>query len=79
MQLLQIQLLNLEKHHWDKLIFLIHVQKEPFCFSRPIRSFPWQSDCFLQTVKELEKAIVSSPLGLNPKVDGERLIAAIPP
>ncbi|XP_044466287.1 ribosome-recycling factor [Mangifera indica] len=31
------------------------------------------------TVKELEKAIVSSPLGLNPKVDGERLIAAIPP
>lgn len=33
----------------------------------------------LQTVKEIEKAIVSSPLGLNPQVDGERLIAAIPP
>ncbi|KAL8231634.1 hypothetical protein R6Q57_001412 [Mikania cordata] len=30
-------------------------------------------------LKELEKAIVSSPLGLNPKPDGERLIAAIPP
>ncbi|WOG83919.1 hypothetical protein DCAR_0103097 [Daucus carota subsp. sativus] len=31
------------------------------------------------TIKELEKAIVTSPLGLNPKVDGQRLIAAIPP
>ncbi|XP_031382489.1 uncharacterized protein LOC116196753 isoform X2 [Punica granatum] len=31
------------------------------------------------TVKEIEKAIVSSPLGLNPTVDGDRLIAAIPP
>ncbi|KAJ4841651.1 hypothetical protein Tsubulata_034082 [Turnera subulata] len=31
------------------------------------------------TLKELEKAIVSSPLGLNPKVDGDRLIAIIPP
>lgn len=31
------------------------------------------------TVKELEKAIVSSPLGLNPQVDGQRLIANIPP
>lgn len=30
------------------------------------------------TVKELEKAIVSSPLGLNPKLDGERLVASIP-
>ncbi|EOA31236.1 hypothetical protein CARUB_v10014408mg [Capsella rubella] len=30
------------------------------------------------TVKELEKAIVSSPLGLNPKLDGQRLIASIP-
>ncbi|KAK3023578.1 hypothetical protein RJ639_044038 [Escallonia herrerae] len=30
-------------------------------------------------VKELEKAIVSSPLGINPKSDGQRLIAAIPP
>nr|GEW70990.1 ribosome recycling factor [Tanacetum cinerariifolium] len=30
-------------------------------------------------LKELEKAIISSPLGLNPKPDGERLIAAIPP
>nr|AKM76780.1 ribosome recycling factor [Francoa sonchifolia] len=29
-------------------------------------------------IKELESAIVSSPLGLNPKVDGQRLIAAIP-
>ncbi|XP_028760667.1 uncharacterized protein LOC114719356 isoform X1 [Neltuma alba] len=33
----------------------------------------------LQTLKQLENAIVSSPLGLNPKVDGERLIAVIPP
>ncbi|XWS23503.1 hypothetical protein CRYUN_Cryun28dG0019600 [Craigia yunnanensis] len=31
------------------------------------------------TLKALESAIVSSPLGLNPKVDGQRLIAAIPP
>ncbi|KAF5206565.1 Ribosome-recycling factor [Thalictrum thalictroides] len=30
-------------------------------------------------IKELERAIVSSPLGLNPQVDGQRLIAAIPP
>ncbi|KMT11564.1 hypothetical protein BVRB_5g108810 [Beta vulgaris subsp. vulgaris] len=32
-----------------------------------------------ETSKELEKAIVSSPLGLNPKSDGQRLIAAVPP
>ncbi|KAI4348290.1 hypothetical protein L6164_009026 [Bauhinia variegata] len=32
-----------------------------------------------QAIKQLENAIVSSPLGLNPKVDGERLIAVIPP
>ncbi|KAL3526163.1 hypothetical protein ACH5RR_014535 [Cinchona calisaya] len=31
------------------------------------------------TLKELEKAIVSSPLGLNPKADNQRLIASIPP
>ncbi|KAL5581318.1 hypothetical protein UlMin_013760 [Ulmus minor] len=31
------------------------------------------------TIKNLESAIVSSPLGLNPRADGERLIAAIPP
>ncbi|EXC19901.1 Ribosome-recycling factor [Morus notabilis] len=30
-------------------------------------------------LKSLEKAIISSPLGLSPKVDGERLIAVIPP
>uniref|UniRef100_A0A1J3FBS3 Ribosome-recycling factor, chloroplastic n=1 Tax=Noccaea caerulescens TaxID=107243 RepID=A0A1J3FBS3_NOCCA len=30
------------------------------------------------TVKDLEKAIVSSPLGLNPKLDGQRLVASIP-
>lgn len=34
---------------------------------------------FLQTLKALESAIISSPLGLNPKVDGQRLIAPIPP
>ncbi|XP_074270891.1 uncharacterized protein LOC141594799 [Silene latifolia] len=32
-----------------------------------------------ETIKELEKAIVSSPLGLNPRTDGQRLVAAIPP
>lgn len=32
-----------------------------------------------ESVKELEKAIVSSPLGLNPKLEGQRLIATIPP
>ncbi|GLT54704.1 hypothetical protein SLA2020_278830 [Shorea laevis] len=30
------------------------------------------------TLKKLESAIVASPLGLAPKVDGERLIAVIP-
>lgn len=30
-------------------------------------------------LKELEHAIVSSPLGLNPTSDGQRLIAVIPP
>ncbi|XP_062105505.1 uncharacterized protein LOC133817112 [Humulus lupulus] len=30
-------------------------------------------------LKSMESAIVSSPLGLNPRVDGERLIAVIPP
>lgn len=30
-------------------------------------------------LKNLEKAIVSSPLGLNPNVDSDRLIAVIPP
>ncbi|KAK6928489.1 Ribosome recycling factor domain [Dillenia turbinata] len=30
-------------------------------------------------LKELESAIVSSPLGLNPTADGQRLIASIPP
>ncbi|KAL6994790.1 hypothetical protein U1Q18_043551 [Sarracenia purpurea var. burkii] len=30
-------------------------------------------------LKELESAIVSSPLGLNPRADGHRLIAPIPP
>lgn len=33
----------------------------------------------LQALKNIETAIVESPLGLNPKTDGERLIAAIPP
>nr|AKM76778.1 ribosome recycling factor [Erodium texanum] len=31
------------------------------------------------TLKALQKAIVSSPLGLNPKEDGQRLVAPIPP
>nr|AKM76786.1 ribosome recycling factor [Monsonia marlothii] len=30
-------------------------------------------------LKALQKAIVSSPLGLNPKEDGERLVSSIPP
>ncbi|GKV07929.1 hypothetical protein SLEP1_g19625 [Rubroshorea leprosula] len=30
-----------------------------------------------EKIKAIEKAIVSSSLGLNPKVDGDRLIAAI--
>lgn len=30
-------------------------------------------------LKAINKAIVSSPLGINPKEDGERLIAVIPP
>ncbi|KAG9447147.1 hypothetical protein H6P81_013275 [Aristolochia fimbriata] len=31
------------------------------------------------TLKELEHAIASSPLGLSPRQDGQRLVAAIPP
>ncbi|KAJ8642678.1 hypothetical protein MRB53_004426 [Persea americana] len=31
------------------------------------------------TLKELEHAIVSSPLGLNPMLEGQRLVASIPP
>ncbi|KAK4367109.1 hypothetical protein RND71_014989 [Anisodus tanguticus] len=31
------------------------------------------------TLKELEKAIISSPLGLNPQSDNQRLIVPIPP
>nr|AKM76785.1 ribosome recycling factor [Monsonia emarginata] len=31
------------------------------------------------TLKALQKAIVNSPLGLNPKEDGERLVSSIPP
>lgn len=41
-------------------------------------SLAWSS-CLLQALKTLESAIVSSPLGLNPTVDGQRLIVAIPP
>ncbi|XP_021769580.1 uncharacterized protein LOC110733819 [Chenopodium quinoa] len=43
--------------------------------SKTLSITPYDSD----TIKELEKAIVSSPLGLNPKVDGQRLIAVVPP
>nr|GMD96724.1 Ribosome recycling factor [Ipomoea batatas] len=43
--------------------------------SKTLSVTPYDPD----TLKELEKAIVSSPLGLNPKVDNERLIAPIPP
>ncbi|XP_075647323.1 uncharacterized protein LOC142618302 [Castanea sativa] len=32
-----------------------------------------------ETIKMLESAIVASPLGLSPKMDGEQLIAVIPP
>ncbi|KAL9247056.1 hypothetical protein vseg_020527 [Gypsophila vaccaria] len=43
--------------------------------SKTLSITPYDPD----TIKELEKAIVSSPLGLNPKSDGQRLVAAIPP
>ena len=33
----------------------------------------------MQTFQKLESTIVASLLGLSPKVDGERLIAVIPP
>ncbi|CAN6702875.1 unnamed protein product [Malus baccata var. baccata] len=33
----------------------------------------------VSALSNLETAIVESPLGLNPKVDGDRLVAAIPP
>ncbi|GAB4848013.1 hypothetical protein Ancab_002673 [Ancistrocladus abbreviatus] len=43
--------------------------------SKTLSVTPYDPD----TLKELEKAIISSPLGLNPRADGQRLIAAIPP
>lgn len=43
--------------------------------SKTLSITPYDSE----TLKELEKAIVSSPLGLNPKADGQRLIAVVPP
>lgn len=33
----------------------------------------------MQTLKAVENAIVSSPLGLNPTPDGQRILAVIPP
>ncbi|XVE55102.1 hypothetical protein DITRI_Ditri03aG0133800 [Diplodiscus trichospermus] len=41
--------------------------------SKPLSVNPYDPN----TLKALESAIFSSPLGLNPKVDGQRLIAAI--
>lgn len=41
-------------------------------------SYYWQLN-WLQALKAVESAIISSPLGLNPTPDGQRLIAAIPP
>ncbi|GMH24729.1 hypothetical protein Nepgr_026572 [Nepenthes gracilis] len=43
--------------------------------SKTLSITPYDPD----SIKELEKAIISSPLGLNPKTDGERLVAVIPP
>ncbi|GFY84629.1 ribosome recycling factor [Actinidia rufa] len=43
--------------------------------SKTLSVTPYDPDA----LKELESAIVSSPLGLNPKADGNRLIAPIPP
>lgn len=38
-----------------------------------------RSDWILQALKEMEKAIISSPLGLNPTADSQRLVVPIPP
>ncbi|CAA6674167.1 unnamed protein product [Spirodela intermedia] len=43
--------------------------------SKTLSVTPYNPDA----LKTLESAIVSSPLGLNPTVDGQRLIVAIPP
>ncbi|KAL9258416.1 Ribosome-recycling factor-like protein [Drosera capensis] len=43
--------------------------------SKTLSVMPYDPD----NLKDLEKAITSSPLGLNPKTDGQRLIAAVPP
>lgn len=43
--------------------------------SKTLSITPYDPDA----LKEFEKAIVASPLGLNPKPDGQRLIAPIPP
>lgn len=54
---------------------LNHVAVVSVLDSKTLSVNPYDPD----SVKQLETAIRSSPLGLNPVVDGQRLIATIPP
>ncbi|KAL8153213.1 hypothetical protein V2J09_010973 [Rumex salicifolius] len=58
---------------------LNHVAVVSVIDSKNLSVTPYDPNVLNYTLKELEKAIVSSPLGLNPKVDGQRLIAVVPP
>ncbi|KAK1289522.1 hypothetical protein QJS10_CPB18g00469 [Acorus calamus] len=53
---------------------LSHIAVVSVLDSKTLSVMPYDAN----TLKELEKAIVSSPLGLNPTVDGQRLLASVP-
>ncbi|KAK1314985.1 hypothetical protein QJS10_CPA06g01376 [Acorus calamus] len=53
---------------------LSHIAVVSVLDSKTLSVMPYDTN----TLKELEKAIVSSPLGLNPTVDGQRLLASVP-
>ncbi|KAF6161417.1 hypothetical protein GIB67_009296 [Kingdonia uniflora] len=54
---------------------LIRVAAVSVLDSHTLSVTPYDSNA----IKKLENAIISSPLGLNPRVDGQRLVASIPP
>ncbi|KAA8530120.1 hypothetical protein F0562_004829 [Nyssa sinensis] len=59
------------------------LSQEPLVLKCEVKKlFHCRANCELeehqQALKELESAVFSSPLGLNPKADSQHLIAAIP-
>ncbi|CAN6449186.1 unnamed protein product [Victoria cruziana] len=67
----------------DHIVIETHAVKSPLSRlavvsvidSHTLSVTPYDPD----SLKELERGIASSPLGLNPSIDGQRLIAAVPP